>query len=280
MINLKYINHLNEELDLSDWPFVIQPENLFDYTWSYNATETNRRGGKISNIYRNVTEISLDIAIHADTEADFMEAMERFFSIVEKDVLANTPGQLVLDDDQYLTGYILASQNQHWSEGIRTNIKGVKFVSEYPFWCRDNIFEFSGASGGHDIQYGFLDYPYDYAYDYYPTDIAAILDNSSLGELDFEIRVNGPATDPSISIGYNTYQVDTTLVTGDTLVINSKEKSIINYHADGTRDNLINDRTEGIFNKIPPGKLSIVKNVSAFTIVLFEERSEPEWISY
>lgn len=272
-----YRNNFGEELDLSDFPFMFQSENIFDYSWDYTTVDTNRRGARISSIYRNSKEFSLSVAIHAPTQYEFKKALEKFFRVTERDVLANTPGKLVVNNRVYMTGFIMASSNQYWSKGIRTDLKGIKFLSPYPWWCRNKVFIYRESEEPW-LTYTWLDYPFDYAFDYFPTTINNNITNSFFGECEFEMKIFGPVNVPTVTVGSNTYQVNTNVLVNEILVINSRDKTVITYKPDGTRINELNNRVDGIFNPIPPGTLEVNKGtITELDITLFEERSEPEW---
>lgn len=279
-MNVKYVNSYEEELNLTEWPYMIQTENLFDYVTSYEAINTHISGGKILNFYRNVTEKPLSIAIYATSQEEFTEALNRFYEVVEKDVLVQSPGRMVLDNGQYLSCYIINSENVKWSQAIRTSIKGITLVIEYPYWCRDLLSEYrsdNSSSEPYDSEY--LDYPYDYPYDLAPTSAGKYLVNDHFGTCNFEMRIYGPVTNPKVTIGSIAYEVLCTVYTDEFLIINSKDKTVIRHKPDGTRVNEFNNRVGEIFSPIPPGKLLVNKGaVLELDIILFEERSEPIWI--
>lgn len=277
---LKYTNGQGTTLDLSTWPYVIQSENLFDYAWNYDAKTTGRRGGIVTNINRPVTSKEVELAIHAASEAEFVAALNTFFETTEKDVLANKPGRLSLPNGEYLSGYFTGGKNTRWSQGIRTNIKGLTFVSSYPFWCLDVEQQFRGNEG-ESSGYQWLDYSYDYAYDYTPPSIGAYLRNDHFAECDFEMRIYGPATNPSVEIGGQVYAANVTIGSNEFLIINSRDKTVTRYKQNGERVNEFNNRHSGIFTPMPPGASFVQKgDVAQVDVVLFQERSEPKWTSY
>lgn len=277
-MDVKYINSYGEELILTKWPYIMPIESLFDYEWEQEAVNTGGKGGRILKFRRSVTEIYVEIAIHAHTYSDFQDALNQFFSATEKDVLSKSPGRLELPDGQYLTCYITGSKNTLWSRGTPANIKNAKIVTEYPFWCKDVQTEYRSDNTSSESGYEFLDYPYDYPYDYAPNTTGQFLDNDFFGSCDFEMRIFGPATNPKVIIGNMPYEVKTTVYLDEFLVINSRERTVIRYKPDGTRVNEFNNKVGNIFEPIPPGKHFLEKgSVAALDVILYQERSEPRW---
>lgn len=78
------------------------------------------------------------------------------------------------------------------------------------------------------------------------------------------------------------YQVYDTLETHEYIVIDSRKKTIIKRLANGTEQNIFYKKATGnsIFTEIPPGDILINwSGEFGFDIVVYKERSVPEWIS-
>ena len=163
-MNLKYVNHKGVELNLTEFPIMIQSENLFDYKWQYAHTNTGKRGGVVTSFYRDVEEIDADLCFNTSTQSELQDLMNLFYSVTEEDVIAKKMGRLVLDGSYYMPCYIIGAENQYWSKEIRTNMRGIKILTEYPMWCKDKTYILQ--TGKTQELDEWLDFEYDMAYDY------------------------------------------------------------------------------------------------------------------
>ena len=277
---LYYKNHLGEKLYLNEAPYFLQSENLFNYEWLYEAENDGKRGGRITQFYREITEFSVKLVIKAITNEDFVQAMNKFFEVAEKDVLAKTPGRLVTNDDQYMICYMTSREKTEWSRGLETSIDDVKIVSERPLWCRDYIYDFRNHPEYAPGDVSYLDFPYDFPYDLTPelqgqsifTDHVAVLDS------DLKIIMEGPIANPYVDIGDNHYEVHVNLSQNDYMILDTKTKTIKVHKADGTVVDAFNSRAKEYenFAKIGAGRHYVATNTS-IEITIYEERSEPLW---
>lgn len=274
-MNFKYVNSIGESIDLSTFPYALQSDSILDYSWNYESSDIGNNRAKITRFYKEVTEIPVQIAIYAEDNEEYIELLNKFFVIVEKDIVTNTAGKLFCDDS-YLTCYIRASSKAQWKNGIRFCTNDITIVTEYPFWVTETVkmFRASGISGTKMYEYS---YPYTYG-GIGKQNITLI--NSHYANTDFKIILYGSAANPSISIGGHVYQVNTTIAKGELLEIDSIKGTIYKVTQKGQRINQFNERRKDsdIFEKIPPGTSYISWNGDFdFDITLYEERSEPKW---
>jgi hypothetical protein len=91
---------------------------------------------------------------------------------------------------------------------------------------------------------------------------------------DFVLSVHGPAINPRVTINGYPYVVYATIGAGETLVIDSANKTVMC----GER-NLFDARNkrQSVFEKIPAGQLTLAYGSFSFELLLHEERSEPRW---
>lgn len=282
-MELKYINHKGAVLDLSDWPFVLQSEGLFDYEWGYNATNTGKRGGHISSFFRDVAEIEAEICIHSLNNDGFAKALNLFFDTVEADISANKPGRLELPGKWYLPCYIIASSENLWRQGIKTDLKHVKIVSEYPWWCLDVAYSFGAnykTDEGGQGEYGFLDYPIDYAIDYTVSATVKIVNNEGIEPASFRLVMYGPVEDPMVKIGGNQYRVETQVGAAEWVTIDSRDRTVLHHTAAGIDLPAFNNREKAhsVFTPIPEGMNHVTEANCFFDITLYVGRSAPIWI--
>ncbi|HEX2935803.1 MAG TPA: hypothetical protein VHO72_10660 [Bacteroidales bacterium] len=145
---------------------------------------------------------------------------------------------------------------------------------------------FSGYGGMLNLTYPreipvYLDYPYDYAFDYMALDQNQNITNSSYAAAHFEMLIYGACTNPSVIIGGHEYEVDCTLATGEYLVINTLNKKVYKVNLDGTKEGQLNNRNRDsyLFEKLPSGSNTVQWNgLFGFDVNMLMERSEPIWI--
>lgn len=123
-------------------------------------------------------------------------------------------------------------------------------------------------------------YPHDYPYDYAPSLVAgSIMCNSTEGS-NFRLLIYGEAVNPSVIIGGHTYAISGTVAKGETLLIDSLNRTITLTTANGNNISWFDKRgrKDYIFEPIPAGKHGV--NWSGdfgFDLTIVEKRSEPKW---
>ncbi len=81
-MNIYYLNHLNEKIDLDSENIILQYQELFDYSWDA-ATSNNA----IVSFYRDSATIPVTVAITADTDEEYSTILDDFHSTVSKDII-------------------------------------------------------------------------------------------------------------------------------------------------------------------------------------------------
>lgn len=264
---IKYVNHLNEAVLFGEDGLYINKANVRDYTWKYK-TQYKR----IENFEREIQTRSVPIVI---VGSDCRSKANQIYELIEKDVLANKPGRLVIGN-YYCEGYLYA--NKH-TEFCRPQVlaETLSFVTDRPYWTKETFNHFEPASESESLG---LDYPYDYPYDYVSTTSLYELSNTDFVANAFKIVIYGECSNPSISIGGHVYSVEVDINEDEYLTIDSRAKTIIKTDSIGNAINAFSgrNRTSYIFEAIKTGRNSIVVNGGfSFDITLYSERSEPEW---
>ena len=124
------------------------------------------------------------------------------------------------------------------------------------------------------------DYPYDYSYDYAVSINGRIINCDSVGKSEFRLLIYGSAVNPSITIGGNRYAINGSIAEGETLLIDSSQRTITLTTATGNKVNWYDkrDRESYIFEPIPPGNNSVLwSGEFGFELTVIEKRSEPKW---
>lgn len=280
MMNLRYINSENEVLNLYEYPYMLDDQPIFDYSWNYSVNETGNNQSQLKRFYSNGKEIPCKLTMHADTELEFRESLRHFTDVVEKDVINEKPGRLVLPSGEYINCYVINSENDHWNEDIRANIKTITFLFLSPFWVTEATKEFYPIQR-EDIEADFLDYPYDFDYDYAhetPGIRTWKLDHYSTSE--FKMTIYGYCENPRILINGYPYQIFGTVEENEYLVIDSRAKTVTHYLNNGTTENWFDFRNKenSVFEPLPSGNLTVTwDGTYGFDILAYLERSEPKW---
>lgn len=271
-----YINHENQVIDLGHAPFQMQIGTLFDSSYRYDGNYF-----RVSRIYKEISTLTTTVTIEAATEKEFAEAVNQFFEITETDTAAGRQGRLYIGD-YYLSCNVISSNKSFWKETFRGMENSVKLLVPYPYWCREQQKSFlrgNPAAAGETDEYLF--YPVAYPYRYSLPHDAGFLNNDHYAACDFRLIVYGPCTNPAVRINGHLYQVTAVLYAGDYLQIDSRDNTVVRRRADGRVENLFNQRNKDseLFEKIPTGRCAVTWSTEAFgfDIILYQERSEPEW---
>lgn len=250
----------------------LRTSELYDYEWEVDAIEQHM-GSRIRSFRRKASENEL-VVDFSGNKIERKEAADRFFSLVEADIIQEKPGKLFLGE-YYKTCYMIKAKNDGQQE--RSNIVRIKMgvYAEYPFWIKETSYTFKSAdiTSTSNKRYGYR-YGYRYASGMKDTYIL----NEHFAPAQFRLRIYGPCVNPLIAIGGRIYTVHTILEDGEYLEVDSMAQTVIKTMMNGTKVNLFHYRGLDIFQKILPGKQVVSWDGKFdFDITLFKERSEPEW---
>lgn len=269
---LKYKNHLNEVIDFGKDGIFVNTNDLHDYEWT-----VTKKSKRIAAISKGITTKKLPIVIICDTEGNGTAARNRLMEVVEKDVLAFSPGQIILGD-YFFKCFVTKSEKKNYLVTKRWMEVTLTLTSDFPYWIKEKVIPFgvSGAAGTS----GEEDFPYDYPFDYMESSSSSPINNTNFVASNFRLRICGACTNPAIIIGDHTYKVNCTVNAGEYLTIDSTTKQIYITGVDGSVTNVFNLRDRGsyIFEKIPVGMNTVAWGGNyGFDLILLEERSEPKW---
>lgn len=269
---LKYKNHLNEVVDFGKDGIFVNTNDLHDYEWT-----VTKKSDRIAAISKGITTKKLPIVIICDTEENGTAARNRLMEVVEKDVLAFSPGQIILGD-YFFKCYVTKSEKKNYLVTKRWMEVTLTLTSDFPYWIKEKVIPFGASSttgtSGED------DFPYDYPFDYMESSNSSPVNNTNFVASNFRLRIYGACTNPAIIIGNHTYKVNCTVNAGEYLTIDSTTKQIYITGVDGSVTNVFNMRDRGsyIFEKIPVGMNTVAWGGNyGFDLILLEERSEPKW---
>ena len=273
---MTYTNHLGEKIVFGEFPYFANYSTLRDYSWTY--TEAN---SKILSFNRKIKTYKLPVVIMCKTEEEGFAKRNALFEVMEKDVLAGQHGTLQIGSYK-LQCYVKESAKAEYLGSKKYMKINLSIVSDGPYWTKEKtyIFNKEGLSGGGSGE-EFLDYPYEFAYDF--KNGLAVLDfsNENFVQTAFKIIIYGECTNPQILINGHAYEVFATVENGQLLVIDSINKTVQLIKNNGEALNLfgLRNKESYIFEKIPAGDCLLARSDDfRFDLVLIEERSEPKWI--
>ena len=272
--NFIFENHLGQRFEGLVNGVYLNSNDLRDYRWNYDIINN-----RISRFYRSTTDRKLPLTVICKTDAEAVKVKNRLMEIADVDIEAMLPGKIIVGE-YYTRGYITASVKSDYMNKKRLCKIVLTLTSEDPVWYREETYSFfaNGATQGSGSGVG-KDYPWEYQREYVKPHSASVTCNS-VRDNAFVMKIYGEITDPIVSIGGHSYAVNGTVKAGETLLINSLTKTITLNKATGEKENWFDmrDRSNYIFEPIPPGKHLVLKNGSfGVDLTVIEKRSEPKW---
>lgn len=266
-------NHLGQRFEGLPNGVYLNYSSLRDYAWGYDTLNS-----RISRFYKKVTSRSLPLVICANSGEEAYAAMNRLHELAERDIEARKPGRVYING-YYTTGYITQSKKSKYLIEERFCKNQLTFVSDDPNWYRETLYSFQPESGTAVVTGA--DYPYDYSYDYAMSFNGKDIPLATTSDSAFRLRIYGEAGNPSVSIAGNTYGVSGDIAAGESLLIDSLNKTIVLTQVTGNQVNWFDKRSRDgyIFEPLPPGNLQVAwNNAFGFDLTVIEKRSEPKWI--
>ena len=270
---LRFINHIGEELQFGRGGVFVNYSNLHDYRWQYTYD-----GDKISVFKRGIVTKNIPVVVVCGNPDDGIQMINQIMEYSEKDILAKTKGRLVVGD-YYMQCYISGSTKSDYLTKRGYMVATLEILTDQPAWIKETKFSFNYGES-HYMSGDDMDYNNDYPMDYTNPFSSRMVENPGFTGSDFRMIIYGPCDDAKISVGSHLYEVDCVVNSHETLTIDSKQKTIVLTHQNGTTDNKFRyrNRESYIFEKIPSGETMVTWDDDyKFDIILYEERSEPKW---
>lgn len=307
---LKYVNSQGIEIDLSQFPTRLKDAVFHDYSWKYDGA-SQKYGILIDNFSKEPKTYEMVVAFSGTNQNKRM-LLNTFCDMTEYDVQNKLPGKLYVDD-YYISCFVIGAttepgDNSAWVE------RTMEVLCPYPFWISESAYSFlpqtdetqpeetppittgnihTGESLDNNVvipefEFDFLKpsdqktiYPlFDLPFDFIGNLGTRQIKNPSYLPGNFIMTIYGYAVNPAVIIAGHTYQINETAYTGERIVIDSREKTVIKIGRFGEIANLYNSRNkiQSVFEKIPPGA-SVLSWEGDFGVdlTIFDERSEPKW---
>lgn len=263
-----------EIIDFTKIPFrMLKPNDLFNYEWNYSTGKSNEN---IAKTYRKkISSKKIEIVISAVTNQECIDSLNYLLSVLETDVTSKISGKLYINGT-YIRCYFMSCTKAVYHPKINFFVKEFEIILESA-WIKETPYSFEAkALSLSNVK----KYAYKYPYRYSISAGENFIENSHYADCNFKLRIYGPCVNPHIIIGTHRYQVWTILTAGEWLEIDSIHNKVYKVMVNGTKVSLFNERDKlsSVFEKIPPGRQRVsAPGTFNFDLILYEERSEPEW---
>lgn len=252
--------------------------DLRENVWDYKLGVAKSR---ISSFSRKVVKKKFPVGIAAKDAHEGIEKRNLIAEMGEYDIAHKMPGRLYVGD-YYIQCYIVGVDfDEYWMSDRFAEVT-LTLVVERCEWTRDVTYQFQPTQAQNGSTKG-ADFSYDFEHDFMGSLPSKEFELESSFACDFLWRAYGPATNPYIMIGSNTYRVNVSVPEGARLEVNSRDKTITLITKEGISASEYTQRGRGgygsgsyIFEKISPGQNTVSwDNTYTFDLVLYEARSLP-----
>ena len=252
----------------------IREANFHTWAWLPNGTDL-LIGKRVSSFGKDPATYKTTLIFHG-TAISRAAQIAKLHEEFENDIRSMKTGRLYWGD-WYVDCYIIASSTDPAACDWTANT--VDVYCPNPFWIKQESRSFMKQEEP-PAQQDFLDYDFDYYYDYF---LGAIGTEKWVRSFtfaaEFRMIIYGPVSNPRITINGYPYQVDDTLESTEYMVIDSRQNTITKYLAGGTSISIFDKRNkvQSVFEQIPGGTLAVNwTGLFGFDLIIFDERSEPE----
>ena len=271
---IKYIASSGNVYDLTTKDILHRTANYYDWSWKADGTK-RQYGQRVSRFSRDPATYEADLIFHGNP-AELRRKIQALHNDFENDMRRMTPGRLVWGD-YYIDAYINGSAVENVSYWSWISNK-IQILAPYPFWIKEEKVVLSTTQ---ESTSGFLDYPYDFMYDFTAPEIGKkVVPSDSPFTSEFRMIIYGLAVNPRIVINGYPYILYATIPSGAYVIVDSKQRTIMLYKRNGQKMNIFDfrNKSDSIFEKIPAGNLDIVWDATfGVDLTIFREKSEPEF---
>lgn len=243
-------------------------EGLHGTRWSYDL---GYRG--ISGLSQPSREVTLTLGVSD------MGEYERARHVFGRDVSMLAPGELVYAGEWRTRAYMVNTAAGSVFHGIVSTSLTVVLVDGV--WRKEVTKSFMANRSQESTV---LDLPYDLPYDLGPVPFETEAQGPEWMPSPVRITVYGPASNPEVVIGGNSYSVSGSVADGGYLVIDGLSMEVYEIAADGTRTDRLADAELGsgagsgeyAFERIKPGVQSLSwSHAFGFDLTYWIEEGEP-----
>ena len=276
-MEIKYISSNGKSYNLIGEKMRATSGNFHRYAWTKNVKKTSGKE-RLIKFTKESVNYQLTLTLRGDLDQR-KEMLNELIDCFEQDVINREPGTIYVGE-YYIKCFIVSSETKIseirncWSECI------VGIYCTDSFWRKERKCEFKKdvvKKSGEN-----LDFPFDFPFDLTGDEKGnGNVELNHYTSCDFLLTIYGPCTNPRIVIGDNLYEVKTKLDDGEYLLVDSKEGTVVRVRTNGMKVNEFDNRAtdpNSPFEKVQPGYNLVSWDGSfGFDLMLFVERSEPEW---
>lgn len=271
-VPIKYIASSGREYSLMSNG--VRQKNANYHTWNWGVEGTKLQYGvRVADFSREPANYETELYISGG-EAQRQRFINALHDDFENDVRSKKSGTLIWGS-HYIKFFVVSSKTEPAENNIET-VNKIGIYAPYPFWIEELTISMPQSQ---ETESEFLDFPYDFAYDFTAPVIGQRTVQSDFPfESEFEMIIYGFVDNPRITINGYSYVLYTTIPQGAYVIVDSRAKTITQYNSNGTRTNKFNyrNKTDSVFQKIPKGNLEITWDASfGVDLKIYHERSEP-----
>lgn len=281
---------------------LISISDIRDYSWTYDE-----QFDKIRQFRKKLSTRKIPITFfqrRSGADNELYKKAQDMYEMFDRDVRNMKMGQLYVgtyvkdekedkrrENNFYINCYITGSKKKAYDNGVAIKTE-LTITSDFE-WHRDPSHTFgdivSPSGGGSDYEY--LDFGYDFLYDYGVSSFNDLrkFQSNAITDFDFKIEFWGAVDNPELIVGetdpyYWEYRVFASCGEGERIVIDSLERAVYKLLADGvTRESLFDarDRDWYIFQPMPTkeGQSRVVwQEGHKVTLTAYLKRSTPPWL--
>lgn len=270
---LKYTSSNGQTYDLKVGRFRTRTADYHDFSWIPQVIK-KQYGATVYRFDRDAKAYTTTLSVFG-SDAERRTFLNLLHAAFDHDIVTMTPGRIT-HGEYYIDCFITESSTFYddpWTQNT------LKIFCPYPFWRHDIRYYLHTADAA---EYEYLDYPHGFPYDYKATLPGyAMVTNPGVKPAEWELRIKGYVENPIIVIGGMSVGVNALIGSGETLVISSKNKTVVKIADNGIKTNLFNARLKdhSIFEPLQSGEMSVMwSGTYDAELTVFEERSEPLWI--
>lgn len=249
--------------------------NYHKWNWGVDGTAL-QFGVRVADFTRDAATYNSTLVFDGPL-SERKTLVENLHEDFELDVRKKTPGRITWGD-YYIDCYITISSTYPDANNVWTDNE-ITIYCPHPFWIKEETRVFYPQEAPEDER--FLDYTFDYEYDYYFGSPGVATWNTDFPfESEFIMTVFGPVSNPRVLVNGYPYQFNDTLEEMEYVVIDSRSNTIMKHLANGQAVSIfdLRNKEQSIFEPMPAGTMTVNwTGLFGFNITLFEERSEPRW---
>lgn len=262
---------LGDKIRLDGAPYWMQTGDILNYKWKYIS-----RNRRLKKFHRDITEHEIKISVLGTSREEYDEQWKRLHDVFERDVVNLKAGRLYFNG-MYMSCYIVGSEKAEWERDSLRCENTFTIVTDAPYWVMETT---QSVSKIEDVDEG-LAYPYGYPYGYYASsETTREISTGHFGESDYELTIEGAATNPTVYVNGVAVGARVTLSDGERLVISTRGNKVYMIEQSGRRVDVFNERLKtgaSMFGKVPPTFEVSWNGSFSFDITVYSERSEPQW---